>query len=73
MHIQRSIAKAKRKQQKFVISVTVAVFIGCFIIKFLLCKSQILYFLVKAKDSHLRNYLEVHSLSLNLITRKSLC
>ena len=37
-----------------------AIFIGCFTRTFFLCESQILYCLAKAKDSHLRNYLEVH-------------
>ena len=73
MHVQGSFAKAKGKQQNFVISVTMAILIGCFTRTFFRESNSIL--LAKANDSHLRNHLEVHSLSLllNFITRKSLC
>ena len=50
-----------------------AILIGWFTSTFFLCESQILYCVAKAKDSHLRNDLEVNSLSLllNFIARKS--
>ena len=62
MHVKRLIAKAKRKQQNFVVSVAMSTLIGCFTKTFFPLRetSGYLYCLAKAKDSHLRNYVEVH-------------
>ena len=72
MHFQRSIAKAKRKQQNFR-NISDNGNLDWLLHQNVFSFERVKFH--KGKDSHLRNYLEspLTELPLNLITRKSLC
>ena len=74
MQVQKSIAKAcKEKTTKFRKISENGYLHWMLQQNIFLRESKILYCLSKTKDSHLRNYLDVHSLSLHLNLITSLC